>query len=207
MKAHVGVDAQSGLAHTVECTTAKVADITMMEQCLHAEEVLVLGDRGYHKRSRTVSEELERESGRLVLTPSKRPKGGKLTEYQKCINRALSALRAKVEHSFRVLKRQFGYVKVRYRGLVKNAAQIMTLFALGNLWQARHRLLASTGEVRPWNRDWEKNLPYFHLPYFLMNGCKLRKFNPFWLKNDKICLGFNFSCRKDTLIRQSLVRE
>ena len=149
MKAHVGVDAESGLVHTVECTTAKVADITMMEQCLHGEEKLVLGDRGYHKRSRCISEDLEREDGRLVLTPSKRPKGGKLAEWQKLINRALSSLRAKVEHPFRVIKRQFGYVKTRYRGLAKNTAQILTLFALANLWQARHRLLADTGEVRP----------------------------------------------------------
>ena len=56
-----------------------------------------------------------------------------------------AAIRAKVEHPFRVIKRQFGYVKVRYRGLAKNATQVMTLFALSNLWMARKRLLAMAG--------------------------------------------------------------
>jgi IS5 family transposase len=149
MKVHVGVDAQSGLTHTVQCTTAKVADISMLNECLHGEEQLVLADRGYHKKSRTISDEFEPEQGRLVLTPSKRPAGGKLCPEQKQTNRALSALRARVEHVFRVLKCQFGYVKVRYRGIAKNAAQIITLFALTNLWQARRRLLACTGQVCP----------------------------------------------------------
>ena len=61
------------------------------------------------------------------------------------IERAKASVRAKVEHPFRVLKRQFGYTKVRYRGLAKNTAQIVTLFALGNLWMARRRLMAATG--------------------------------------------------------------
>ena len=148
MKAHIGVDADSGLVHTVKCTTAKVSDITMMEACLHGEEQVVLADRGYHKRARTL-EEHEREHGKLILTPSKKPRGGQLSTAQKEVNRGLSALRAKVEHPFRVIKRQFGYNKVRYRGIAKNAAQIVTLFALSNLWQARHRLLAYTAEVRP----------------------------------------------------------
>ncbi len=59
-----------------------------------------------------------------------------------------ASLRAKVEHPFRVIKRQFGYTKVRYRGLAKNAAQVLTLFALSNLWMARRRLLPATGLVR-----------------------------------------------------------
>ena len=56
-----------------------------------------------------------------------------------------ASVRAKVEHPFRVVKRQFGYTKVRYRGLAKNAAQVLTLFALSNLWMARRRLLLPTG--------------------------------------------------------------
>ena len=148
MKAHIGVDAESGLVHTVRCTTAKVSDVEVMEQCLHGQEVLVLADRGYHKRNR-VLEQLERENGRVVLTPSKKPHGGRLSAQQKAVNRALSGLRAKVEHPFRVIKRQFGYTKVRYRGIAKNAAQIVTLFALSNLWMARRHLLALMGEVRP----------------------------------------------------------
>ena len=61
------------------------------------------------------------------------------------IERAKASVRAKVEHPFRVLKRQFGYTKVRYRGLAKNTAQIITLFALGNLWMARRRLMGAAG--------------------------------------------------------------
>lgn len=148
MKAHIGVDADSGLVHTVECTTAKVADNTMMKACLHGEETLALGDRGYHQTNRTI-EALEAEDGVCIVTPTKKPKGGELTEEQKSFNRMLSAVRAVVEHPFRVVKRQFGFIKVRYRGLKKNTAQVVTLFALANLWRARHRWLPLLGEVRP----------------------------------------------------------
>ena len=64
------------------------------------------------------------------------------------LERTKASFRAKVEHPFRVLKQQFGYVKVRYRGLKKNTAQIVTLFALSNLWMARHTLLQCMGQVR-----------------------------------------------------------
>lgn len=148
MKAHIGVDAESGLIHTVECTTAKVADITMMEACLHGEEEIALGDRGYHKTNRTI-EHFAKEGDLSVLTPTKKPAGGVLSDEQKAFNRMLSAVRAIVEHPFRVVKRQFGFVKVRYRGLAKNTGQIVTLFALANLWLARKRLLPLLGEVRP----------------------------------------------------------
>lgn len=146
--AHIGVDAESGLIHAVECTTAKVADITMMEACLHGEETIAFGDRGYHKTNRTL-ECFEREDGLAILTPTMKPAGGKLTDEQKAFNRMLSAVRAIVEHPFRVIKRQFGFVKVRYRGLKKNTGQIVTLFALANLWLARKRLLPLVGKVRP----------------------------------------------------------
>ncbi|SHF16319.1 transposase, partial [Thermomonas hydrothermalis] len=59
-----------------------------------------------------------------------------------------ASLRAKVEHPFRVIKRQFGYMKVRYRGIAKNAAQVLTLFALSNLWMVRRQLMPATGLVR-----------------------------------------------------------
>ncbi len=148
MKAHIGVDADSGLIHTVECTTAKVADIAMMEKCLHGEEAIALGDRGYHKKNRTI-DAFQKEGNLSVLTPTKKPAGGTLTVEQKAFNRMLSSVRAIVEHPFRVVKRQFGFVKVRYRGLAKNTGQIVTLFALANLWMARKRLLPLLGEVRP----------------------------------------------------------
>jgi IS5 family transposase len=148
MKAHIGVDAHSGLIHTVECTTAKVADNVMLKDCLHGEEAIVFADRGYHQNNRTL-DHFASEDGLAILVPSKKPKGGELTEQQKKSNRVLSAIRAVVEHPFRVIKQQFGFAKVRYRGLKKNTGQIVTLFALSNLWMARHRLMPATGEVRP----------------------------------------------------------
>jgi len=148
MKAHIGVDAESGLIHTVECTTAKVADNVMLKDCLHGEESIVFADRGYHQNNRTI-EHLASEDGLAILVPTKKPKGGELTEQQKKANRILSAIRAVVEHPFRVIKQQFGFTKVRYRGLKKNTGQIVTLFALSNLWMARHRLIPMTVEVRP----------------------------------------------------------
>jgi IS5 family transposase len=65
------------------------------------------------------------------------------------IDKAKAQVRARVEHPFRVIKRQFGYVKTRFRGLAKNTAQLVTLFALSNLWMAREHLLTNAGEVRP----------------------------------------------------------
>ena len=82
-------------------------------------------------------------------TPTKKPTGGELAEDQKAFNRILSSVRAIVEHPFRVLKQQFGFVKVRYPWLKKDTGQIVALFALTNLWLARKRLMPLMGEVRP----------------------------------------------------------
>ena len=147
MKAPIGVDAESGRGHSVEGTAAKVADDTMMQACLHGEETRALGDRGHPQNNRTI-EELDAEDGVCIVTPTNKPTGGELTEEQKAFHRRLSAVRAGVEHPFRGVKRQFGVIKVRYRGVKKNTGQVVTLFALGNLWLARHRLLPLLGEVR-----------------------------------------------------------
>lgn len=144
MKAHSGVDTQSGLVHTVTCTTGKEADITHRESCLHGKEKLLLGDRGYHKKNRTI-EHFEKEGDCSVLTPTKMPAGGEVTEDQKAFNRMLSSLRAVVEHPFRVVRCQFGSRKVRYRGLKTNNGQRVTLFVLANLWSARKRLIPVLG--------------------------------------------------------------
>lgn len=146
--ARSGVGAESVLIHTVACTTAKVADITMLETCLHGEESNAFGDRGFHKNNRTICD-FAKEGELSVLTPTKNPASGAPNEEKKAFNRMLSPVRAIVEHTFRVVKRQFGFVKVRYRGLAKNTPQLMTLFALANLWLARKRLLPLPGEVRP----------------------------------------------------------
>ena len=78
----------------------------------------------------------------------KKKPGHPLSDWLAHLNHAIACMRARVEHPFRVIKRQFGYTKVRYRGIAKNAAQLNTLFALSNLWMARRALMTSMGEVR-----------------------------------------------------------
>lgn len=142
MKAHIGVDAESGLVHAVVSTTAKVADITQTEALLHGEERLVLGDGGYYRKDRQVREP-DPAQGPKIITPYRRKAGQDLPLWQRQLNTAIASLRSKVEHPFRIVKRQFGYTKVRYRGLAKNHSQITVLFALSNLFQARRALLAA----------------------------------------------------------------
>jgi IS5 family transposase len=139
MKAHIGADVQSGLVHTVTGTTAKDSDHSQLAACLHGEEQFALADRGYHKNSRTWKE-LEVEDGVAIITPYKKPAHRHLNNSEKRTNKWLAKHRAKVEHPFRVIKRQFGFTKVRYRGLTKNTAQLKTLFALCNVWMVRHEL-------------------------------------------------------------------
>jgi IS5 family transposase len=143
MKAHIGVDADSGLVHSVSATTAKVHDSQQLDELLHGEERDVHGDKAYVSEERQLLNSKPGE--RIWCMPFKKPKGGELTEWQKEINRGLSSLRSKVEHVFRVVKCQFGYRKVRYKGLEKNAKQQLALFALANLYIARGRLLAAEG--------------------------------------------------------------
>jgi IS5 family transposase len=146
-QAHIGVDADSGLVHHVEVTAANVSDHQVIEPLLEGDEKLVLADGGYYRQDRVVGNETPSlNQGKTVIwTPHKRAGGGELSAHQRGANKALAQMRAKVEHAFRILKCQFGDRKVRYWGLAKNKAQIITLFMLGNLYQARHRLLASAG--------------------------------------------------------------
>jgi len=142
MKAHIGVDADSGLVHSVQGTAASVNDVTQAGALLHGEEEAAFGDAGYqgvHKRPEATG-----PTWHIAMRPGLRRKLNPFIEPEyiaEQIERAKASVRAKVEHPFRVLKRQFGYTKVRYRGLAKNTAQIVTLFALGNLWMARRRLM------------------------------------------------------------------
>jgi len=139
MKAHVGVDAESGVTHSLEASTAKVHDSRIWDELLHGEETSVWADKGYVSAER---EAAFSEEGKVWGVMRKSPKGGKLHPEDEKINRIIAMVRARVEHPFRILKRQFGYVKTRYRGLAKNRAQLFTLFALGNLFLVRRRLLA-----------------------------------------------------------------
>lgn len=146
MKAHIGVDAHSGLVHSVVGTAASVNDVTQAGLLLHGEEEAAFGDAGYqgvHNRPEAAG-----PAWHVAMRPGLRRKLNPFIEPEfiaEQIERAKARVRAKVEHPFRVLKRQFGYTKVRYRGLAKNTAQIVTLFALGNLWMARRRLTRAVG--------------------------------------------------------------
>jgi len=151
MKAHIGVDEESGLVHSVVGTAANVADVTQVDKLLHGEENMVGADAGY-----TGVEKRPEHKGREVIwqiaarrsTYKKLSKRSALYKAKRKIEKAKAQVRAKVEHPFRVIKRQFGYVKTRFRGLAKNTAQLVTLFALSNLWMARRHLLTNAGEVR-----------------------------------------------------------
>ena len=145
MKAHIGVDAESGLVHTVTGTAANVADVTEVPNLLHGKERHVFGDAGY-----IGAEKRAAKRGRKFWIAAKRSvvkaiDDTKLREITEQLEHAKASIRAAVEHPFRVIKRQFGYVKVRYKGLAKNTAQVKTLLALGNLWMARKHLLAPVG--------------------------------------------------------------
>lgn len=151
MKAHIGVDDESGLVHSVVGTAANVADITQVDKLLHGDENMVGADAGY-----TGVEKRPEHEGREVIwqiaarrsTYKKPGKRSPLYKAKRKIEKAKAQVRAKVEHPFRVIKRQFGYVKTRFRGLAKNTAQLVTPFALSNLWMARRHLLINTEEVR-----------------------------------------------------------
>ena len=151
MKAHIGVDVESGLVHTVTTTAANVADVVEIGKLLHGKEKTVYADAGYigaekregmTKRGRTWH--IAAKRGSIKAMPE-----GALKDAAKHVEHMKAAVRSKVEHPFRVIKRQFGYQKVRFKGLAKNTAQILTLFALSNLWMARRILLTAAGDVCP----------------------------------------------------------
>lgn len=151
MKAHIGVDAESGLVHTVIGTPGNVNDVVPANSLLHGEETTAFADSGYrgaHKRP----DAKPGVTWQIAVRPSDRRRlkaGAKLGAILDQIEKLKASIRAKVEHPFRVIKRQFGHTKVRYRGLFKNTAQLKTLFALSNLWMARARLMALDRQVRP----------------------------------------------------------
>ena len=151
MKALIGVDAESGLVHSVVGTAANVADVTQVYKLLHGEENVVGADAdctGVEKRPEHEGREVIWQIAARRSTYKKLDKSSPLYEAKRKIEKAKAQVRAKVEHPFRVIKRQFGFTKVRFRGLAKNTAQLVTLFALSNLWMVRRHLLVNEGEVR-----------------------------------------------------------
>ena len=146
MKAHIGVDAQSGLVHTVAGTAANVNDVNMAGALLHGDEEAAFGDAGYqgvHKRP-----EAQGPTWHVAMRRGLRRKLNRYVEpdfVAERVEKMKAGISAKVEHPFRVVKQQFGFSKVRYRGLAKNTAQLVTLFALSNLWMARRDLMGARG--------------------------------------------------------------
>jgi len=140
MKAHIGVDLDSGLVPTLVTTTARESDQNVLPQLLHGAEDEVLGDRGYGSKA---DRALAREARIALHAAHRTTRGQELTVQQALENKVIASLRAIVEFPFRVVKRQWGHAMVRYRGLAKNTAQLHTLFALANLYQARPRSLAT----------------------------------------------------------------
>jgi len=139
MKAHIGVDAKSGLVHTAGVTTGSVHDAKVMGNLIREDDRAVYGDRGYANDRK----QRQAEAADVLWAVKAKAKPGRpLSISQRRRNRRFGKVRAKVEHVFRVMKCQFGYRKVRYRGIAKNGAQVFALLALANLFLAR-RTLAS----------------------------------------------------------------
>jgi IS5 family transposase len=136
MKAHVGTD-RRGIVHSLSATAANVHDLTEMPKLLHGKEREVFGDQMYWSKAHRQSA-LERG---IRYRINRRSNHVPLSEYSKHLNRIRSRTRARGEHAFRVVKHLWGFTKVRYRGIAKNAARLFTAFALANLYLLRRRLL------------------------------------------------------------------
>jgi IS5 family transposase len=149
MKAHIGVDVASGVVHTVTGTAANEADINQTAALLHGREEAVFADAGYtgadkrpEHEDRDVSWNIAIKRGIIKALPKA------LRDLAEPVERALSQVRAWVEHPFHIVKNLFRYRKVRYRGLAKNTAQLRTLFALANLVIVKKMLLAQSRASR-----------------------------------------------------------
>lgn len=131
-------------------TAATVADVTQVDQLLHGDETYVCGDTGHTGVEKRPEHQDRQMTWSIAAQRGSYKKLGKkslIGRLRRKIEYAKAQVRAKVEYPFRVIKRQFGYTKVRFRGQAKNIAQQTTLFALSNLWMTRKRLLAME-EVR-----------------------------------------------------------
>ncbi|QTF91791.1 IS5 family transposase [Halomonas sp. BM-2019] len=137
MKAHIGVDAVTGLTHSVAATSANVADVTMAGHLVRDDDKRVYGDAGYTGMWKYLDEEKDAPDSRCCVAAKrgtlKKMEDSPMKTLLLAFEKAKASIRAKVEHPFHVIKNLFGYRKVRYKGLAKNQAQLFTLFALGNL--------------------------------------------------------------------------
>ncbi|MBI3729382.1 MAG: IS5 family transposase [Burkholderiales bacterium] len=143
MKLHIGVDSQSGLTHSAVVTSANVHDKHPLPKLLHGREKRVYGDSAYASQKKLI---LSKAPGAKDFTNQRTRKSGEIDEIERGKNRNKSKIRARVEHVFAVVKRLWGFNKVRYQGLAKNATRAFTALALANIYLSRRHLLA---EVRP----------------------------------------------------------
>lgn len=137
LKAHVGVDSKQGHVHSVCTSAASVADKHMLPDLLHGDECKVWGDGAYQGQGEAIRQAAPRAQD---MTSRRVKYKNFVDELQKAKNRVKARVRAKVEHPFRILKRIFGFEKVRYRGLKKNHERLCACFALVNLYLHRKRL-------------------------------------------------------------------
>lgn len=147
MKAHIGVDASSGIIHTVVTTPANDHDVTQAGNLLHGEEKNVFGDAGYQGVEKRDENKDRQNTWQIALRPGKRKAlpDDEIGRIDEAIEKLKAKVRAKVEHPFHILKNRLGLKKARYRGLMKNTAQLFTLFGIANLLIAKRKLLALDG--------------------------------------------------------------
>lgn len=138
MKAHIGVDSNTKLIHSVVATAANVHDSVVLGDLLHGNETRVWGDSAYTGQQKVLAEKAPLAKD---FTQAKGGRYRQLTADARSSNRHKSRVRAKVEHQFAVIKRQFGFNKVRYRGLAKNAHRLFVACALSNLVMAKKALM------------------------------------------------------------------
>jgi len=143
MKMHIGVDSRTGLAHSAVVTAANVHDKHPLPDLLHGNEQRVYGDSAYASQKALIEAKAPQARD---FTNQRVRKGGEIDEAQRSKNRSKSRVRARVEHVFAVVKRLWGFNKVRYRGLAKNATRSFVALGLANIYLARRPLGA---QVRP----------------------------------------------------------
>ena len=142
MKAHVGIDSRTKIIHAVVATAANVADSAVLPDLLHGDETRVWGDQAYRGQSDVIKAHAPNAKD---FTNRRYRQRGVVDEAERAKNRTKSRVRAKVEHAIGVIKRIFGFAKVRYRGLDKNAHRLFVTCALANLFIARRHLLRCQG--------------------------------------------------------------
>ncbi len=142
MKAHVGIDSRSKIIHAVVATAANVADSEILPDLMHGEETRVWGDQAYRGQTDVIKAHAPNAKD---FTNRRYRHRGIVDEIERAKNRTKSKVRSKVEHSIGVIKRVFGFAKVRYRGLDKNANRLFVTCALANLFLARRHLLRWQG--------------------------------------------------------------